>query len=135
MDNVSGYFYYGEFAYEYSDNVVARRTVQYDKYWGMEYLLDEVFNYNDPYDPNEVDQEAFFRKISGPDRAQRAEYGTRKNGQYTKIAEIWWVLDWTGMSSTTTQTLTCPNRFYQEWPVFLTWEDVRGDYCGYDWIY
>ena len=79
FDNVNGQFYYGEFANDYNQNVIARRTIEYSPTSGFRYLIDEVFNYADPRYPSN-DSEEFWRKVNGPESAQRVQYGTRANG-------------------------------------------------------
>jgi len=105
-------------------------VIEYDKYYGMTYLIDEIFNYNDPLEPTNTDEE-IFRKVNGPEKAQRLRYGTRKGNEYTEIADIWWTMSWAG--TTPASYLTCPDaiwdgKFLQDFSGLL---DVRRDYCGW----
>jgi len=43
-------------------------VIEYDKNLGMTFLIDEIFNYNDPHDPSNTAEE-IFRKVNGPEKA------------------------------------------------------------------
>ena len=48
FEDVNGHFNYGAYANDYNNNVIARRVIEFSPTDGFRYLIDEVFNFNDP---------------------------------------------------------------------------------------
>ena len=67
-EDVSGNFYYGEYGNDYNQNVIARRVIEHSPNDGLRYVIDEVFNFNDPRAPSN-DSEEIWRKVNGPESA------------------------------------------------------------------